>query len=99
DAPPELPHVTTGVCHKADFVAACSGSHPASLAPNTLAPNFLKDVFADTGLTGVYGRRVTFGDVDGDGYPDFVAVQTGVTPGLQHLYMNIGDGALRTFVD
>ncbi len=45
-------------------------------------------MFANVGLTGVLGRRVTFGDLDGDGYPDFVAVQTGVTKNLQHLYMN-----------
>src|SRR4051812_33732150 len=82
------PPVYFGTCHKVDQVAACSGSHPASLAPNTLAAGFLQDVVTKTHLTGALGRRVDFGDVNGDGYPDVLAIETGVTPGLQHLYLN-----------
>ena len=45
-------------------------------------------MFQQVGISGALGRRVTFGDVDGDHFPDFIAIQTGVTPGLQHLYLN-----------
>ena len=75
-------------CHVTAESASC-GNPPAHLADVDLsAGGFFQDVFANVGLTGVLGRRVTFGDLDGDGYQDFVAVQTGVTRNLQHLYMN-----------
>ena len=100
-ATPPPPAETFGVCHATTYVPPCSGQHPASLSNDPLPANFLRDVHSQVGLDGQLGRRVTFGDVDGDGYPDFVAVQTGVTPGLQHLYLNrpAPGGAGRVFVD
>ncbi|MEO7108893.1 MAG: CRTAC1 family protein [Polyangiaceae bacterium] len=88
-------------CHVAAQSAATCGEAPAQLAAVDLSGGgFFKDVFNDVGLAGALGRRVTFGDLDGDGYPDFIAIETGVTRGLQHLYMNRpGPNGARTFVD
>ena len=82
DQPPSV-----GACHKADVVPACSGPAPARLGTQQLMAGFLAEVSAKVGLTGVYGRRVAFGDVNGDGFPDIATVQSGVTPGLQHLFI------------
>jgi len=71
--------------------AACHApaGQPVCGAPS-VAPmeQFFTDVSADVGLTGRYGRRVAWGDVDGDRYPDFIGVESGVRRGLQHLYLN-----------
>lgn len=77
-----------GVCHAPDIVPACSGSAPDRLGSASLGTGFFQDVFVETELTGIYGRRVGFGDVDGDRFPDVFAVRTGGTPGLQQLLMN-----------
>ena len=67
----------------------CDLEHPpARLGAPTLGTGFFEDAFEGAGLAGLYGRRVTFGDVNGDDYPDFVAIETGVTRGLQHLMIN-----------
>lgn len=88
-------------CHVAPAAAPrCEGAAPARLTDAPPATTGLfKDVFAWAQLNGKLGRRVTFGDVDGDRYPDFFAVETGVTPGLQRLYLNTADGDRRVFVD
>ncbi len=88
-------------CHVSAAATAPACAHvPAHLAETDVSGGFFKDVFVDAGLEGKLGRRVTFGDVDGDGFPDFVAIETGVTRGLQHLYMNRpGPNGLRTFVE
>ncbi len=84
----------------ATHAAACSAA-PAQLASVDLSGGgFFQDVFDAVGLAGALGRRVTFGDLDGDGYPDFIAIETGVTRGLQHLYMNRSKpGGGREFVE
>ncbi|MEO6573693.1 MAG: FG-GAP-like repeat-containing protein, partial [Polyangiaceae bacterium] len=90
----------TPQCHLPESTAITCAAAPARLAETELGGEFFRDVFAEVGLSGVLGRRVTFGDVDGDGFPDFVAIETGVTRGLQHLYMNRpGTDGRRTFVD
>ena len=86
----------------------CGCSSPASSDPKTCDPigsgglgtDFLVDVYAETGLAGVYGRRVTFADLDGDEYSDIFAIRTGVTTGLQMVFLSregTGPGE-RTFV-
>ena len=82
---------TFGDCHTATWTAPVCASAPARLGTSPLGLSFFQDVFAATQLTGKLGRRVTFGDVDGDKFPDFIAVETGVKPGLQHLYLNRPD--------
>ncbi|MBL8956920.1 MAG: VCBS repeat-containing protein, partial [Myxococcaceae bacterium] len=51
---------------------------------------FFTEVSAEVGLEGKLARRVAWGDVNGDGYPDFIGIETGVRRGLQHLYLNRG---------
>src|SRR4051812_8207867 len=92
-----MPPGALGACHKADFVAACTGPAPDQLGSRALANGFLSDAEASHGLGGVFGRRVAFGDVNGDGYPDFITVQSGVTPGLQSLH--VYDPAARMYRD
>ncbi|MDB4993817.1 MAG: ASPIC/UnbV protein [Myxococcaceae bacterium] len=88
------------LCHAPESAAVACAAAPGHLAEGDLEQDFFKDVFEQVGLAGKLGRRVTFGDVDGDGYPDFVAIETGVTRGLQHLYMNRpGPNGTRVFVD
>ena len=98
-----LPDAGDGVpapCHVSPTARTCT-TPPASLASDALQPGFLADVHNAVGLTGHLGRRVTFGDVDGNHYPDFISIETGVTPGLQHLFMNRPnpDGGPREFVE
>ena len=89
------------MCHVASTSSASCDAAPAQLASVDLSGGgFFKDVFADVGLAGALGRRVTFGDLDGDGYPDFIAIETGVTRGLQHLFLNRpGPNGGRAFVE
>lgn len=96
-----LPDGGVAPCHAPAVAPTCT-SAPANLDPNDpLQQGFLADVHDAVGLTGHLGRRVTFGDVDGDGYPDFISIETGVSPGLQHLFMNrpSPDGGGRVFVE
>jgi enediyne biosynthesis protein E4 len=78
---------------------ACTGTE-TRLGDAELGTGFFADDYAALGLESARGRRVTFGDVNGDGYPDLVAIETGVTPGLQHLWLAAPqpDGSVR-FVD
>ena len=85
----EEPKIVSGVCHAADYVPPCKGSAPDRLGSASLGTNFFKDVFVETELAGVYGRRVNFADLNGDRYPEILAIRTGVTPGLQQLLMNV----------
>ncbi len=97
--PPNTPEVAA--CHVAppDTPPSCEGGPPARLNAPQLDDGFLKDVFAEVQLTGKLGRRVTFADVNGDRFPDFAAVETGVKPGLQHLYLNTAGADRRVFVE
>src|SRR5215472_15568587 len=70
-------------CHVAAESVSCVGAPPHLADVDLSGGGFFQDMYANVGLNGVLGRRVTFGDLDGDGYPDFVAVQTGVTRNLQ----------------
>lgn len=88
-------------CHAAPVQATCTTA-PANLDPNDpLQPGFLQDVFNEVGLDGTVGWRVTFGDLDGDGYPDFFTSERTNQPGHQHLFMNRPnpDGGGRVFVE
>ena len=84
-------------CHVEPLPAPASCSPVAKLDAPPLAQGFFRDVFAYRGLNGELGRRVTFGDVNGDRFPDLFAVRTGVTPGLQHLYLNTAGTDGRVF--
>ena len=65
-----------------------------------LGTSFFGDDYAKLGIDAARGRRVTFGDVNGDGRPDFISIETGVTPGLQHLWINtLAPDGSTTFVD
>lgn len=77
----------------------CTGTE-TRLGDAELGSGFFADDYVALGLESARGRRVTFGDVNGDGYPDLVAIETGVTPGLQHLWLAAPqpDGTVR-FVD
>lgn len=88
-------------CHVAPVSAPACGAAPAQLASVDLSSGgFFRDVFQDVGIAGALGRRVTFGDLDGDGWQDFVAIETGVTRGLQHVWMNRPNpNGGRTFVE
>lgn len=89
---------TVAPCHvAAQAPATCQPVSRLDAPP--LAQGFLKDVFAWRQLSGALGRRVTFADVDGDRYPDLFAIRTGVTPGLQHLYLNTAGPDGRAFVE
>src|SRR4051812_5600030 len=78
---------------------ACDGT-VTRLGDLELGEGFFGDDYAQLGMDAARGRRVTFGDVNGDGLPDFISVETGVAPGLQHLWINTPqpDGSTR-FVD
>ncbi len=101
--------VAFGCGTRSDAVAA--GAPDASAAPICdgtvtrlgdldLGAGFFSDDYAKLGLDAARGRRVTFGDVNGDGRPDFISVETGVTPGLQHLWINtLAPDGSTTFVD
>src|SRR5688500_2777921 len=84
----EEPKVLLGACHKTDVVEPCRGAAPGRLTDKELEAGFLVDAHVEAGLAGIHGRRVTFGDVNGDRWPDIFAVRTGVTPGLQQLLLN-----------
>lgn len=84
-------------CHVEPLPAPASCSPVAKLDAPPLAQGFFRDAFAYRGLNGELGRRVTFGDVNGDRFPDLFAVRTGVTPGLQHLYLNTAGTDGRVF--
>jgi enediyne biosynthesis protein E4 len=94
------PQTQPAPCHVAALSTppACTTAVTRLEAP-ALQQNFLKDVFAFRNLNGKLGRRVTFGDVNGDRYPDLFAIETGVTPGLQHLYLNEAGTDGRMFND
>lgn len=71
--------------------AAChvKPAEPVCMSAGALLPEgFFKEISGELGLTGKYGRRVAWGDVNGDRYPDFIAIESGTRPGLQHLYVN-----------
>lgn len=52
------------------------------------------------GLSGVPGFRITFGDLDGDGYPDLVIHARGDGRNLQSLFLNTSQpGGGRLFID
>lgn len=72
----------------ADAAPACDGPAVTRLGDLDLGTGFFGDDYAQLGIDAARGRRVTFGDVNGDGLPDFIAIETGVTPGLQHLWIN-----------
>src|SRR5438105_4300356 len=76
-------------CHvaKADLPVQCGGS-VASLNAAPLAQGFFSEVSSSVGLTGHYARRVQWGDVNSDRYPDIVGIETGIRRGLQHLYVS-----------
>jgi hypothetical protein len=98
--PPAMKHPQVAACHVAPMATPPScGSATARLDAPALADSFFKDVFNEAQLSGQLGRRVTFADVNGDRFPDFAAVQTGVTPGLQHLYLNTAGAGRRVFTD
>jgi hypothetical protein len=70
------------------------------LSDAELGTGFFSDDYVGLGLDAARGRRVTLGDVDGDGRPDLIAVESGVTPGLQHLYRNeLGPDGKPRFVE
>jgi hypothetical protein len=96
---PAHPPLVTA-CHLAPLETppVCNAT-PARLDAPALADGFFKDVFIDTQLSGKLSRRVTFADVNGDRFPDFASVETGVTPGLQHLFVNTAGADRRIFVD
>lgn len=86
EPPPPPPPVVDApaACHVASAAPVCLGG-------TTLFPEgFFKEVSAEVGLTGKFGRRVAWGDVDGDRFPDFIGIESGTRPGLQHLYLNKG---------
>ena len=71
----------------ADAAPICDGT-VTRLGDLDLGTGFFGDDYALLGMDAARGRRVTFGDVNGDGLPDFIAIETGVAPGLQHLWIN-----------
>jgi hypothetical protein len=71
----------------ADAAPACDGT-VTRLGDLELGTGFFGDDYALLGMDAARGRRVTFGDVNGDGLPDFIAIETGVEPALQHLWIN-----------
>ena len=73
----------TGVLIPSNRIAPVAATAFASL--NKLAPGRI--VFGvSTGFTG--RRTMGLGAVNGDKFPDFIAIETGVTRGLQHLYLS-----------
>jgi enediyne biosynthesis protein E4 len=98
-------------CGKSDDAAPGGPTTPDASAPVCdpavtrlgdldLGTGFFGDDYAALGLEAARGRRVTFADVNGDGRPDFIAIETGVAPGLQHLWINtLGADGKTTFVE
>ncbi|MFT3839146.1 MAG: CRTAC1 family protein [Myxococcaceae bacterium] len=96
--PPQM--MPPAACHLAPPATPVScSSAPARLDAPALADGFFKDVFNEAQLSGHYSRRVTFADVNGDRFPDFASVETGVTPGLQHLFLNTAGVDRRVFTE
>jgi enediyne biosynthesis protein E4 len=86
---------STNACVSPTAHQACTSERVQALGAN-----FFVDDHAAFGLTGFEGRRVTLGDVDGDSYPDLIAIKTGTGGKLLQLFLNrprAGGG--RTFVD
>lgn len=69
-------------CHVRPAAPVCMSDAPV------MAEGYFKEVSGELGLTGKFGRRVAWGDVNGDRYPDFIGIESGTRPGLQHLYLN-----------
>lgn len=76
-----------GTAASAAVVCPPPGEGPTRLAESELGTGFFRDAYVELGLDAARGRRVTLGDVNGDGLPDLVTIETGVTPGLQRLWI------------
>lgn len=85
---PACSEAATDASRDADAMLSCEGG-PSALAAVELGGAFFRDDYVALGLEEARARRVTFGDVNGDGIPDFIAIATGVTPGLQRLYVGV----------
>jgi hypothetical protein len=86
---PPMPPAPVAACHVAhQEPVQCAPA--ASLNAQGLGEGFFSEVSTSVGLTGKYGRRVAWGDVNGDHFPDFIGIETGTRRGLQHLYLSHG---------
>jgi hypothetical protein len=82
--------------------------YPAGLL-HALEPPYFTNVTAEVGLSGIPGFRLSIGDLDGDGYPDFALHRrsdwaTGDVRNKQYLFLNVpgdnpADPYSRKFID
>ncbi|MFL5319337.1 MAG: CRTAC1 family protein [Myxococcaceae bacterium] len=87
-------------CHVPAAPGPICDKAPAHLTEDPLGTGFFLDVWPQAELSAALGRRVVFGDVNGDKYPDFISIKTGVGRGQQHLWINeLSEGGWRKFTD